>query len=272
MILYKYIDRKSLTCFFHQGYLSIKFTPFNEFNDPFESYGVSIEQGEDKNSLVYITARDELRKKAACLCLSKNPLNVLMWSHYAEHHRGFVIAIDTEKAGFEDESSCIVTASKGKMDYLEIRNEHKIKVKLEDIHNPETISKMLLNKSIDWKYEEEYRVIKNFDSLEQVKTNDDSLWVDHIINLESVIAIFKGMKNDNLDSIIDNNSVLKNLVINKKIELYKCDFKSKEWGLQVRDYSYYMPPEKYGITPRRTRSDSHEFLMRVIKEIDRNNT
>lgn len=42
MILYKYIDKTSLERFFKDGYISIKFTPYSEFNDPFESYGYEL--------------------------------------------------------------------------------------------------------------------------------------------------------------------------------------------------------------------------------------
>ncbi|HFM4300322.1 TPA: DUF2971 domain-containing protein, partial [Escherichia coli] len=89
------------------GYISIKFTPYSEFNDPFESYGYELSL--DGESLEPLAMRGEINQNVACLCLSKNPLNVLMWSHYADKHQGFVVAIDTERAGFDDEEKCLIT-------------------------------------------------------------------------------------------------------------------------------------------------------------------
>lgn len=269
MILYKYIDSKSLTCFFQQGYLSIKFTPFNEFNDPFESYGVSVDMSDDEASLLPLTIGHQLQTRAACLCLSRNPLNVLMWSHYAEHHKGFVVAIDTEKAGFEDESKCIVTASKGEMEYFGIRNERGVKVRLEDINNPDTICKMLLNKSLDWKYEEENRVIKRFDTLKKRQTDNGDLWFKEIVNMEAITGIIIGIKNENIDSIISENSILEKLVTNNTIKLYKCEFKDSEWGLKKEDYSYYNPAGKNDICNQQERFMGLNHIERIIREMKR---
>lgn len=67
MILYKYIDNQSLERFFKDGYISIKFTPHGEFNDPFESYGYAL----DDESIESLTMRYEINQNIACLCLSK---------------------------------------------------------------------------------------------------------------------------------------------------------------------------------------------------------
>ncbi|MDV1154738.1 DUF2971 domain-containing protein [Citrobacter freundii] len=135
MILYKYIDNASLDRFFQDGYISIKFTPHSEFNDPFESYGYAL----DDKSIKSLTMRHEINQNLACLCLSKNPLNVLMWSHYADKHQGFVVAIDTEKAGFDDETKCLITAPKGDIEYLGNRIKSKLKINQDNIYDTDII-------------------------------------------------------------------------------------------------------------------------------------
>lgn len=42
MLLYKYIPEESLKLFFDHDAISFKFTPVGHFNDPFETYGVSL--------------------------------------------------------------------------------------------------------------------------------------------------------------------------------------------------------------------------------------
>lgn len=69
MILYKYISKDSLGYVFGSNGISIKFTPFCDFNDPFESYGASIAP-HDEGSLIHLTMRHEINNKLACLCLS----------------------------------------------------------------------------------------------------------------------------------------------------------------------------------------------------------
>ncbi|WP_222928964.1 DUF2971 domain-containing protein, partial [Enterobacter hormaechei] len=99
MILYKYVPEETLKLFFDHDATSFKFTPVGQFNDPFETYGVSF-ASEDKDSLAHLTFRSKINSDLASLCLSRSPLEVLMWSHYAQHHRGYVVGIDTELAGF----------------------------------------------------------------------------------------------------------------------------------------------------------------------------
>ncbi|EAN5881063.1 DUF2971 domain-containing protein, partial [Salmonella enterica] len=117
MILYKYVPEETLKLFFDHDATSFKFTPVGQFNDPFETYGVSF-ASEDKDSLAHLTFRSKINSDLASLCLSRSPLEVLMWSHYAQHHRGYVVGIDTELAGFHDENLCLITANEGGIDYV----------------------------------------------------------------------------------------------------------------------------------------------------------
>lgn len=77
--------------------------------------------------------------------LTKNPSNLLMWSHYADQHRGCVFSIETSLAWRDDViyqvkygSSRVPFTGKGP----EQENEA-----------------IALTKSLDWCYEEEYRMI-----------------------------------------------------------------------------------------------------------------
>lgn len=259
MILYKYVDASSLGHFFKDGYISIKFTPHGEFNDPFESYGYSI--GDE--SLISLTMRHEINKNLACLCLSKNPLNVLMWAHYGDEHRGFAVEIDTEKAGFDDESHCIITAPNGDIDYLEERIKGRLKVDQSNVYRTDIISKLLLNKSVHWKYEEEVRVIKKSESLTEQLTDKGPILITKVINLDAVTGIYIGMRNANFDSVVRENSQLEDLITNQKIKLYRCDFKKSTWDLDKEDHQYVKHPHMMD------RIGVYDSLEKVIRNMNR---
>lgn len=256
MILYKYIDHASLNRFFKDGYISIKFTPHSEFNDPFESYGYAL----DDESIESLTMRYVIDQNLACLCLSKNPLNVLMWSHYADKHQGFVVAIDTQRAGFDDEEKCLITASKGDINYLENRIKSKLKISREDIYDTDIINKLLLTKSLHWQYEEEVRIIKKKESLQ----NHDSVLIDKIVDLKSVTGIYIGINNKGFDNIIKNNSTLEELILKKTVQLYKCEFKKSTWDLTIEDYEYTPYPHDM------QRMDVFDSVERVLRAMERN--
>ncbi|SUW65561.1 Protein of uncharacterised function (DUF2971) [Buttiauxella agrestis] len=256
MILYKYIDNASLDRFFKDGYISIKFTPHSEFNDPFESYGYAL----DDESIESLTMRYEINQNLACLCLSKEPLNVLMWSHYADKHQGFVVAIDTEKAGYDDEAKCLITAPKGEIDYLGSRIESKLKISQENIYDTDMISKLLLTKSLHWKYEEEIRIIKKTESLQK----QDTVLIDKIVDLKSVTGIYIGINNKGIDEIIRNNSTLEALILNNTVQLYQCEFKKSTWDLAIEGYEYTKYPHDM------QRMDIFDSAEKVLRAMERN--
>ncbi|MBJ8816258.1 DUF2971 domain-containing protein, partial [Citrobacter freundii] len=255
MILYKYIDNASLDRFFQDGYISIKFTPHSEFNDPFESYGYAL----DDKSIESLTMRHEINQNLACLCLSKNPLNVLMWSHYADKHQGFVVAIDTEKAGFDDETKCLITAPKGDIEYLGNRIKSKLKINQDNIYDTDIISKLLLTKSLHWEYEEEIRIIKKAELLQ----NQGTILIDKIIDLKTVTGIYIGINNKGIDEIIRKNNTLETLILNNTVQLYQCEFKKSTWDLTIEGYEYTKYPHDM------QRMDVFDSVEKVLRAMER---
>lgn len=262
MILYKYISKESLDYIFKDGYISIKFTPFGDFNDPFESYGSSIEPY-DANSLVHLTMRHELNNKLACLCLSRDPLNVLMWSHYGDKHGGFVIGFDSESAGFEDESAFIITASKGGINYRPERDRKGVRVTSENIYTEEVSNALLLNKSLHWSYESEVRVIKRTDLLDC----DGGHLVHKVINKGAVRELYIGMRNHSFNKMFSENTYLESIILNADVKLYRCDFKNGTWDLDKEHFEYYKNGDS-----KINFLECIESLDKVIRAINRNKT
>lgn len=178
---------------------TIKFTNPETFNDPFDTRPPYVANFEDIAKTKFKTIRKhsktlgespaqtilKKRKYAAqmkiaaeseaintnvvsnfgMVCLTSTPDNLLMWSHYAESHKGFIV-------GFK-------IPTNGAFSAVDIHNEIDITKYWTDCLYPlpvdycterpvvlygsdsdlETSQKALLSKSVDWEYERESRVI-----------------------------------------------------------------------------------------------------------------
>ena len=99
--------------------------------------------------------RDEVKSRIenefGILSLTKNPNNFLMWSHYANSHKGFCVGFNSQI--LFDTIECAI----GPVTY-----SNKIpKFGLFEPIDVFTV-KLLGTKGTFWKYEEEYRIIKQF--------------------------------------------------------------------------------------------------------------
>lgn len=94
-------------------------------------------------------------------CFSKTHLNIVMWSHYSDNHRGVCLAFNASEKVFFDKC-------------------HEVRY-VEDFPNTDSIlgvddnsqNFLFSTKSKDWEYEQEVRVIKRSNSL--VKFDPNSL-------------------------------------------------------------------------------------------------
>ncbi len=177
MILYKYLS-------FSVGMQAIakntvRFTPPSQLNDPFETSA-----SQYFPFMLQRIANDYY----GILSLSRSPINPVIWSHYghgpqlgtqksipvfkSSAHRGIVIGIDADIAGFNDIETCVLPASLGNIIYTNTKPPIKVKENnltwnLENGRIQRYIPELLeqvqqkfLYKSIGWSYEEEVRVIK----------------------------------------------------------------------------------------------------------------
>jgi hypothetical protein len=116
MILYKYVGFDAGLKILETSTLG--FSLPRDFNDPFEVTALAL-MGETVNVGVETQAvRSRFINKYAVLSLTRAPLNPLMWSHYADSHKGMVIGIDTEKAGLESFENYTIPAQRGAIIYV----------------------------------------------------------------------------------------------------------------------------------------------------------
>lgn len=95
--------------------------------------------------------RQNARNKMGVLSLSRTSTSILMWSHYANNHKGLVF-------GFEPKYSKSCLAKPMKVDY-EIAYDLLSYVANSEIRQKQYIKELLM-KFQDWSYEKEYRVIE----------------------------------------------------------------------------------------------------------------
>ena len=91
MILYKYMSFDDALLTLENS--TIAFSHLEDFNDPFECTALGL--------------YDHIIS-----CFTKQPLNPLMWAHYADSHNGVVIAFDMTKAGLNDGDKFVVVFPK----------------------------------------------------------------------------------------------------------------------------------------------------------------
>jgi hypothetical protein len=142
---------------------TMKFTDPVTFNDPFDCKPV-FRPVAGRQAKAYGNLMRKLTQKMGVLSLSKNALNVTMWSHYADSHRGFVV----EFRVFPDWVNQLHTGRYDKEIWMPQEvSYHPTRPVLQqgplNTKNTKAVVDFMQNwfftKSPDWEYEEEYRVV-----------------------------------------------------------------------------------------------------------------
>ncbi len=161
----------------------VRFTQAAALNDPFETHPCftefrksfedrarrlvkSVESKFDAHSIVAgsimipKTVRDgvaqfqrDLAEEYPMLSLTRKRNNLLMWSHYADSHRGFVIGFDSDNPFFHRERPRTMTP----LDEVTYSDKRPVMPPIEK-SIPENVYEIFLTKSEEWAYEEELRM------------------------------------------------------------------------------------------------------------------
>jgi len=166
--LYKYVPAERIDILRNA---CVRFTPPAVFNDPFELRPALLQIAmasdyerlgdvELEHQLAERFAADHrhsesLRSEIGVLSLTERPDNLLMWSHYADHHRGFLLEFDPAHPFFHQRQT----------DDDEFHHLRKVRYAagrpstlIDSFVNAET----LLTKSPQWRYEREWRMLVHF--------------------------------------------------------------------------------------------------------------
>jgi hypothetical protein len=260
-MLYKYMTFSAAEAVLRNN--TIGFAKPNTFNDPFE-----LEAGyptEECNLLErpFSAVRNWGKRftwtdTSGVLSLTRNPINPLMWAHYGDEHKGVVVGIDIETAGFFDEKSCLIPAQFGNVIYTNTRPTHPL-IKNPDcetlyightFHYPhdhaEELQRLFLHKPSYWSYEEEVRVVKclsnsdftgekRSEGFTEIELPNKTLYGFQLPE-GSIKEIYFGMRHDYSQYPQDNHQNIENL--NKDfsdIVFKKCYLPSDSWNVEVLD-------------------------------------
>ncbi|MDG4475044.1 DUF2971 domain-containing protein [Thiovibrio frasassiensis] len=152
----------------------LKIANLTELNDPFELFGVEMSNNQVRRA--FEKMKRELSENRGILCFSEDWSNPVVWSHYANHHKGLCL-------GFEVPDECL-----GQVHY----SRKRLVADLEKLSNPSSLAldearKFLFTKYSHWRYEKEHR---SFVTLEDKDPETGLYFVDFSdrLRLESVIV------------------------------------------------------------------------------------
>lgn len=209
--LYKYMndDEKALDIFTEE---TLYFNQPMFFNDPFDcqfsfenNHKVTIKEiteGLKQKNISKISMSEKFRLKAKAshliktdtffdsvlrmtsesmyiTCFSQSPLNLLMWSHYSNKHKGYLVEFKfpVKKSiiyGVGLSANFIPFPVNYSNEYPKINNNDKKDSKT-------SFQKMILNKSSDWSYEEEFRIIRRGKSLGNIQKYPSGIVLSRVI-------------------------------------------------------------------------------------------
>ena len=190
----------------------IKLAEIDKLNDPFECLALDLSDPEVKR-------RSEgwkekiFSKEHLFLCLSKNWNHPLMWSHYAQNHKGMCLCLEADNEILS------------KVSYI----SQRIKRSLEEIQNlvenedPIFLDYVTLYKAKVWSYEREYRIISP-------RVNADPVNLLYFRPFDEKLKLTKVLLGPKSEVSIDRVKLITNAV-NSKIEIIKT--KLSETKFQV---------------------------------------
>jgi hypothetical protein len=253
MKIYKYLPiSDGSKAILNQG--TLKFSSSDDFNDPFDcitTYDIDAsmkyfesrkdiflrasshlklspsQRIENKRKMYYGIKRslasgefhNDIIKRLGICCFSKKSDNILMWSHYAENHTGFVIEFDVNF----DEPMTHYDDIESKLIGYDIIYQNDMPIIKAGKGDFESVKDVFLTKSLDWSYEDEYRVL----------TREKGPGI-HSFDLNKVNRIIVGVK-ISAKHYEDLSQIVKNLSIklNKTITISRAEMLHGKYGLKT---------------------------------------
>ncbi len=123
----------------------LKISQWNDLNDPFELLSEELSTPEYRKA--FRKFKEEVTEKFGVLCFSRAWANPVLWSHYADRHKGMCLGFEVAKRLLKP-----VTYTGTR---LQLRLENKLKKGALD---GRTRVQILSTKFEDWKYEDEVRI------------------------------------------------------------------------------------------------------------------
>jgi hypothetical protein len=157
------------------------------------------------------------------LSLSSEPNNILMWSHYADFHKGYCAGIDAHKF-----ATFMATQYKEfglKLGPVEYSEDHPMIDFVNDLDPSETY-KRCFTKNVCWSYEEEFRLVFHNTPNEVIKFPKEIIKAEYIVckmsdkNRHEIISF---IKNSSLDIELYQMKMGFSKFVLEKVPIMYCD-------------------------------------------------
>lgn len=172
-------------------------------------------------------------------CVNNKPLDLLLWAHYANSHKGFMVEYKLPlTTKIENLPYKVIYNNKypiNNIDFKKLCEQISIGSDLNKINY--LIESMLLNKSKHWEYEEEHRFIIPLDKyksneIEGFRFDDKTNYIYEDIKPENISSIILGINSENDPNLIKEQ--LKDF--NPDIKIYKPQLLDNQYKIVVPDH------------------------------------
>jgi len=124
----------------------LKVSLLEDLNDPFELLSARLERSNQRTQIR--NWREYMATISRMLCFSRKYMNPVLWSHYADKHRGICLAFEVPDHLLHE-----ITYAPARLEIdfeLEAKNPGGV--------SHQTVQKLLTTKFADWQYENEVRM------------------------------------------------------------------------------------------------------------------
>ena len=176
---------------------------------------------------------DSICSVVGVLSLSENPLNPLMWGHYADSHRGFVVGFDTEVPFFRCGNPAL-PPSEGAFYPVRYAQDRPRRRSYEDV----TATDAYFTKSWHWAYEQEWRQYRLITDADRTTANesDDIALFSFPRSAVRVVIIGMNMSSEYRQKI--QSTLLMPLDYRYSAKTFRCSMDSRVYQLRLKKLSW----------------------------------
>ena len=249
-IIYKYMPYRIE--FFDNRWL--RFTSRWDLNDPFEvrpsfsqhaeyahkinGYGDSVEavvkQMEDNQEFLLMGIAHQDFDMYGILSMTERIDNLLMWSHYADSHTGFVIGFDPSHDFFDGTKSNKEYVRSAVNEYIgvlkKVRYSKTRKIKADSL--VKSLDEFFFLKSNDWWTEREHRYVLPIAEADEIRNEPNSTMAFYQIPSDAIVSVTFGLK-CSVQQIETVRDILKSRNEYQHIKLYRSKMCNENYDLKI---------------------------------------
>ena len=205
----------------------LKLTTLEDINDPFEFIPFNLKEKSFRKPLIDI--KEKLLKDKGIICFSRAWNNPVLWSHYADKHRGLAL-------GFDVPDDLLLAANYVQELYDPERFLSELRGSMASGNNAnlmQLLRSVLATKFDHWRYEDEFRLFVDIDSKESAGPIHFQEFDSDLVLQEVVLGANYEQCADSLNALdLGQNIMLTTARIAfTKFEVTKQNLKSKQKSL-----------------------------------------